>query len=69
MGFLFTLHINNGYCLYGKNNGYSPEQVASAIGLTAEQVQWVYADIDQKRKTTRYLQLSPLLVQPVDELK
>lgn len=55
-------------CLYGKNNGYSLEQVASAVGLTAEQVQWVYADIDQKRKTTRYLQLSPLLVESVHEL-
>lgn len=55
-------------CLYGKNNGYSPEQVAPAIDLTAEQVQWVYDDIDQKRRTTRYLQLKPQLIESISEI-
>jgi NAD+ synthase len=54
-------------CLYGRNNNYSPEEVAPVVGLTEQQVQWVYNDIDQKRKTTRYLQLAPLLVEPVTE--
>ena len=56
-------------CLYGKNNGFTPEQVAPAVVLTPEQVQWVYDDIDQKRRTTRYLQIKPLLVEPVPEIK
>jgi NAD+ synthase len=56
-------------CLYGKNNGYLPEQVAPAVELTPEQVDWVYNDIDQKRRTTRYLQLGPQLIELVCEIQ
>ena len=49
-------------CLYGKNAGKSPSEVAKEIGLTAEQVALVYKDIDTKRSTTRYLHLPPLLI-------
>lgn len=52
-------------CLYGFNHGYPPEETAAAVGLTAEQVRRVYEDIEQKRKTTRYLHLPPLLVEPI----
>lgn len=52
-------------CLYGKNNGYTPEQVAPVVKLEPEQVQWVYDDIEQKRRTTRYLQMGPVLVEPI----
>ena len=55
-------------CLYGKNHGVPMEDVAVACGLTAEQVRRVWADIDTKRSTTRYLQLPPLLVEPVREI-
>jgi NAD+ synthase len=55
-------------CLYGKNNGVDVEAVAGAIGLTPEQVQRVYDDIDTKRSTTHYLQLPPLLVEDVPEI-
>ena len=40
-------------------------EVAAAAGLTAEQVERVFDDIDQKRKTTRYLHLAPELVDDV----
>ena len=40
-------------CLYGKNNGVPVAEIAGATGLTAEQVERVFRDIDQKRKTTR----------------
>ena len=40
-----------------------PSRTRSA--LTPEQVQRVYDDIDQKRRTTRYLHLAPQLVEPV----
>jgi NAD+ synthase len=56
-------------CLYGKNNGYSPDQVAEIIGLTFEQTQHVFDEIDKKRKTTRYLHLRPHLVEDVPEIK
>ncbi len=49
-------------CLYGKNTGLPASDVAPAVDLTVEQVEWVYADIDRKRATTRYLHERPLLV-------
>jgi NAD+ synthase len=55
-------------CLYGRNNGVEPEVVAQGLGLGAEDVRRVYEDIDQKRRTTRYLHLSALLVAPVPEI-
>jgi len=54
-------------CLYGRNHGVPVAEVAPAAGLTPGQVERVYRDIDQKRRTTRYLHLKPLLVEPVDE--
>ena len=55
-------------CLYGRNHGIAPAAVAAALGLTAAQVERVYKDIDQKRRTTRYLHARPLLVEPVNEV-
>lgn len=55
-------------CLYGKNQQLSPAQVAPAVGLTPEQVERVYRDIEVKRNTTRYLQMMPQLIEPVDEI-
>lgn len=55
-------------CLYGKNHGVSPDDVAAAAGMTAEQVERVYHDIDAKRNATRYLHTPPLLVDKVDEI-
>lgn len=55
-------------CLYGKNHGISTEEVASAAGMTTEQVERVYHDIDNKRNTTRYLHTPPLLVEKIDEI-
>ena len=55
-------------CLYGKNHGLAATAVAEAAGLTTEQVQRVWTDIDRKRATTRYLHLKPLLVEPIAEL-
>jgi NAD+ synthase len=55
-------------CLYGRNHEILPADVAAAIGLTTEQVERVYADIDQKRRTTRYLHTRPLLIEPVPEI-
>jgi len=55
-------------CLYAHNNGVSPIEVAPVVGLTADQVERVFKDIDQKRRTTRYLHARPLLVEPVAEV-
>jgi NAD+ synthase len=42
--------------------------VAAAIGLSSEQVEHAYRDIDRKRSTTRYLHAGPLLVEPVEQV-
>ena len=68
--FYFSLpHDRMDLCLYGKNHGYSLEEVAEVLGLLPEQVQRVYDDIDTKRNTTRYLHLHGLLVGEVPEIK
>ena len=67
--FYFSLpYADMDLCLYAHNHGLGPEAVAPALGLEAEDVQRVFDDIDQKRRTTRYLHLRPLLVEPVPEL-
>jgi len=55
-------------CLYGKNNTIPVETIGSLTDLTIEQVQRVYKDIDQKRSTTRYLHLPPVLIEKVPEI-
>ena len=55
-------------CLFAHNHGVAPVEVAPAVGLTADQVARVFKDIDQKRRTTRYLHTRPLLVEPVSEI-
>jgi len=55
-------------CLYGRNNAVPAADMAGVVGLTPEQVERVYRDIDQKRRSTRYLQLHPLLVREVPEV-
>lgn len=49
-------------CLYAKDNGIPLVDVAEATGLTTAQVERVFRDIDQKRRSTQYLHLPPELV-------
>lgn len=49
-------------CLYAKTNGYPPEAVAEALGLSPGDVERVYKDIDAKRRVADYLHLGPQLV-------
>ena len=51
--------------LLGFNQGRDAASVAADAGLTAEQVERSYKDIEQKRMTTRYLHLGPQLVEKV----
>ena len=68
--FYFSLpHEQMDICLYSKNNDIPVESVAEGLGLTIEQVKRVFDDIDQKRKSTRYLHLKPLLIEDIPEVK
>jgi NAD+ synthase len=55
-------------CLYGHNQSVPAEAIAAAAGLTKAQVERVYKDIEQKRRTTQYLHARPQLVAPVMEI-
>jgi NAD+ synthase len=55
-------------CLYAHNHGVPSVEVAGVLGLQIEQVDRVFKDIVQKRRTTSYLHSRPLLVQPVSEV-
>ena len=55
-------------CLHAYNAGVPAHDVAGAAGLTAEQVERVFRDIEAKRRATRYLHSPPLLVEPVAEV-
>ncbi len=55
-------------CLYGLNHQVDPEAVATAAGLTADQLSRVWVDIASKRMATRYLHVAPQLIEAVDEV-
>jgi len=52
-------------CLFARDHGVPAGEAAPVVGLTPGQVERVYADIDRKRSTTRYLHTRPLLVEAV----
>lgn len=53
------------FCLYCYNKGISPEDASEAIDLESVQIKKIYEDINNKRRSSRYLHLSPQLVKPV----
>lgn len=55
-------------CLWAHNHHLSAEDAAPAVGLALEQVEQAYRDIESKRRATRYLHASPVLVERIAEL-
>jgi len=56
-------------CLYAKNHGLQPQEVAPVVDLTAEQVARVYRVIDATRSATSYLHHPPVLCENVLEVQ
>ena len=54
--------------LWALNHGVPAEELARVLEITSEQAQAVYADIGNKRRTTRYLHARPVLAGEVTEL-
>ena len=52
-------------CLYARDNGVTAAAAAAAVGLSEEQVERVFKDIDAKRRAAEYLHLSPQLIADV----
>jgi NAD+ synthase len=64
--FYFSLpHDKMDLCLYARNNGIEAADIGPALGLTEQQVERVFRDIDAKRRASRYLHLAPQLVAEV----
>ena len=56
-------------CLFGFNNDVPILEIAEAVALTKEQVERVFRDIEQKRRTTANLHEPPVLVGEVPEIE
>ncbi len=68
--FYFSLpYAQMDLALWARNHGVAPVEAAPVIGITPDQVERVYRDIDQKRVTTRYLGLKAQLCGDVPEIK
>jgi NAD+ synthase len=68
--FFFSLPYDKlDLCLYGKDHHVPCDQVAEAMGLTAQQVQRVYRDIDAKRRAADYLHQRPLTVDAAEKFE
>jgi NAD+ synthase len=52
-------------CLYARNHHINASEVAALLALNTEQIEAVYQDIDNKRRTTAYLKAYPLFVEPI----
>lgn len=64
--FYFSLpHDRMDLCLYARDHRIPLADVADAVGLTTEQVERVLRDIDQKRRSTRYLHEPAVLVEEI----
>ena len=55
--------------LYAHTAGRSTRATAEWLGLTPHQVARAYADLEQKRATTRYLHEPALLVEPLSKMQ
>jgi NAD+ synthase len=52
--------------LYALNKDVPAAEAGAPLGLSPEQVEWVYKDIQAKRRTTAYLHMPPVLIEKPD---
>lgn len=52
--------------LWHLNNKKSPAELAECLEITTQQAEWVYKDIEAKRRTTGPLHWPALLIEPVE---
>lgn len=65
--FYFSLPLEKmDLCLYGRNTGMLPAELAPLAGLGREQIERVYKIIDSRRKAAQYLHAAPVVVQPIE---
>jgi len=50
------------------NNDKTPEDLCACIGIDLKQAEFVFNDIQNKRKATRYQHARPVLIKDVSEI-
>lgn len=55
--------------LWSKNHGVPAAALCSLLSLTPEQAQFIYDDIEAKRRATEYLHRPPVLMEDVREIR
>lgn len=53
-------------CLWAKNHEVTAGEAGQVLGLTADQVERVYRDIEAKRRVASYLHHAPVLLEPIE---
>lgn len=62
--FYFALpHADMDLALWALNEGRSARELAAALGISEQRAMAIYADIENKRRTTRYLHHPPVLME------
>jgi NAD+ synthase len=54
--------------LWAKNHSVPAAELGSVLGIAADRAQFIYDDIDAKRRTTDYLHRAPVLMEKVQEI-
>jgi NAD+ synthase len=55
--------------LWAHNHKVPATDLAACLEISEDQAQYIYGDIESKRRTTHYLHANPVLVEPVMEVK
>jgi NAD+ synthase len=55
--------------LWAHNHDIDSDALATTLNITGEQARRIYADIEAKRRTTRYLHARPVLIEPLVEIE
>jgi len=67
--FYFALPYNKmDIALWALNNKLPASELAEYLECSEKQAQWIYDDIEAKRKATYYMHASPVLIDPVEEI-
>jgi NAD+ synthase len=54
--------------LWAYNHGIAASELAEFLDSTEQQAQWIFDDIEAKRKATYYMHAKPVLVEAVEEI-
>ena len=54
--------------LWAHNRGIPAAELAAYLGVDQARAEFIYADIESKRRATRYLHARPALLGQVDEI-